>query len=125
MKMPRDEDMQEVTIKRWTEGHYDSDGAWVEGSEKVIAISNYADIQPRSGRERVAELKTKYESDYRMFVGSDDIEFDPEDELSEDEPLELLSGDKVEDEQGKEYTITFPANWSSHYECDLKLKEGE
>lgn len=115
MRLPKDDTCQDVTVKRLIEGHYDESMQWVEAGEATVATITGADIQPKSGRERAAQSGTSYESDYRMFAGTNDIAF-------ESGFTHLKSGDIVIDAVGNQYKIVFPGFWVTHYEADLKLE---
>lgn len=117
MRLPKDESCQIVAIKRLIEGYYDDQNQWVEGGETIVATITGVDIQPKSGRERVATSGTAYESDYRMYAGTDDITF-------ESGFMSLQTKDIVTDAAGNQYRIVFPGYWSTHYEADLKLEVG-
>jgi len=100
-------------IKRYTEGYTDPDsGNWVPAGENLVATAD-VDIQPKSGRERAAELQTEYESDNKAFIDIEDITF-------EMGYSEIKQGDTLIEPDDKEYTIVYPGKWDNHYECDLK-----
>jgi len=104
---------QTCEIKRYQESYTDPEtGQFVEGGYQLIATVE-ADIQPKSGRVRAAELQTEYESDYIAFVDFDDITF-------ETGYTEIKKGDHLFELNGKEHNIVFPGRWSDHYELELK-----
>lgn len=115
MYIKPDEFCQIVQVKVLTEAGYDEQGQWHDAQEILVATIDGADIQPKSGRERAAEVQTSYESDYKMFAFKQDITF-------EAGYSELKQGMVVVDEAGKRYKIVFPGNWEAHYEADLKAE---
>lgn len=117
MHLPVNKLSQTVTIKRNIKGHTDPDtGNWVEGGEFAIATITNANIQPKSGRERAGQSGTRYESDYKLFAGSDDITYE-----SGYEGSGILENDIAVDADGQKYSVVFPGLWPGHhYELDLK-----
>jgi hypothetical protein len=105
-----------TTVKRLIEGHYDENHNWVDASERTIATIINANILPKSGRERAATVQTTYESEWTMWVGTDNITF-------EEGFSELERGDIViAGPSGKEkrYRIVFPGFYGSAYGAALK-----
>lgn len=120
MRIPKDAYCQDVTVKRYVEGHYDENYQWVEGGEVTIATITGADIQPKSGRERAAQSGTAYESDYKMFAGADDIAFVAGySDLRQGDFAIIMNPDGTEKQRFK---IILPGYWGTHYEPDLKLE---
>jgi hypothetical protein len=116
MRLPVDDTCQDVTVKRLKEAGYNEEGQWVEGGEQDVAAISNADIQPKSGRERSAQSGTSYESDYTMYVGTDDIVWQPG-------YTRIKEGDIIIDAAGNKYKVVFPGFWpGSHYQSDLKLE---
>lgn len=113
MRLPKTPASQNVVVKRLIEGHYDENHNWVDAHEATVATITNVSILPKSGRERAAALQTVYESEYTMWVGTDNITF-------EEGFSELERGDIVIDGKGRRFTIVFPGDYGPVYEASLK-----
>ncbi len=116
MKLPKTPASQDVTVKRLVPGHYDENHNWVEEGEQAIATIINASILPKSGRERAAMVQTTYESEWTMWAGIGNINF-------EEGFSELERGDVVvvgAGEKEKRYRIVFPGFYGAAYEVALK-----
>jgi hypothetical protein len=116
LNLPVNKLSQNITVKRDIPGHNDDSGQWVEGGEVLIASIVNANIQPKSGRERASQSGTIYESDYKMFAGTDDITWESGYSMIE-------AKDIIIDSRGIRHKVIFPGLFPGHhYESDLKLE---
>ena len=118
MRLPKTPVAVDVVIKRLVPGHYDENHKWVPASEQEIATIVNASILPKGGQERAETLQTKYESDYTMWFGSEDITF-------REGYSKLQSGDIILDSKGRRFISVFIGDYGIAYKVSLKeeLKE--
>ena len=115
MKLPVTAVSQNVTVWRNEPGHYDENSQWVEPGDVKIADIINATLIPISGNERASASLAGYDSNHRMFAGSDDISFSTG-------YSDFQAGDVVVDAKGKRYVITFSGDFKMVWTCDLKLE---
>lgn len=112
MKLPNTPVSQTVTIKRPTQpGYKEGTQEWQDAGEETVATISNAVILPKSGSQIVGTVETRYESDYTMYAGVDDIN---------PKGTALKRGDIVEDSMGREFTLVFPGEYGIVYEVSLK-----
>mgnify|MGYP000880612703 FL=1 len=120
MKLPKTPASVNVIVKRLVPGHYDENHNWVDEGEQAIATIINASILPKSGRERAATVQTTYESEWTMWAGIGNINFEEGFSELERGDVVVVGTSKGDDVKVKRYKIVFPGFYGVAYEAALK-----